>query len=90
VLLYDQHAKQRIGEMIGKAQQGSEFGYFASEALNQPLYSPNFGGVTGTSFQFGLASTRLPPHCEDHPRDKRWHLDLVGIVVNAENGLMSA
>jgi hypothetical protein len=27
VLLYDQHAKQRIGEMIGKAQQGSEFGY---------------------------------------------------------------
>ena len=47
MLLYDQHAKQRIGEMIGKAQQGSEFGYFASEALNQPLYSPNFGGVTG-------------------------------------------
>jgi hypothetical protein len=24
---FDQDAKQRIGEMIGKAQQGSEFGY---------------------------------------------------------------
>ena len=27
VLLYDHEAKQRVGEMIGNAQQGWEFGY---------------------------------------------------------------
>jgi hypothetical protein len=27
VLLYDQEAKQRGGRMIGRAQQGAEFGY---------------------------------------------------------------
>jgi hypothetical protein len=53
-------------------------------------YFPVRLGLGGCSFQFGCTSTRSLPHALHFIRSRKRYVDVVGVVVNAEHGLMAA